>query len=233
MKEIIENAIRLIRKDLERTLEYQPNSIGITSLLYCPLKVEYKKKYPELRSESLAIDDGFMFENMFIPYLEQAVIGKTIRREPTIYATIKNTTISGHPDLVIEDNEKITILEFKAPISIFPQNKDIELPEEEIIVDEDEIFKVSESYITQAKIQKKIAQLYYQKPVDSYLFIKSTADIKRKKKKLLILKPIKEEITEEELYGLIERFKNDKNPRYDWECNYCTFSKVCEVNNKN
>ncbi|MFN3978708.1 MAG: hypothetical protein ACK4J2_08695 [Sulfurihydrogenibium azorense] len=157
--------------------------IGITSLLYCPLKVEYKKKYPELRSESLAIDDGFMFENMFIPYLEQAVIGKTIRREPTIYATIKDTTISGHPDLVIEDNEKITILEFKAPISIFPQNKDIELPEEEIIVDEDEIFKVSESYITQAKIQKKIAQLYYQKPVDSYLFIKSTADIKRKKKK--------------------------------------------------
>lgn len=89
--------------------------IGITSLLYCPLKVEYKKKYPELRSESLAIDDGFMFENMFIPYLEQAVIGKTIRREPTIYATIKDTTISGHPDLVIEDNEKITILEFKAP----------------------------------------------------------------------------------------------------------------------
>lgn len=57
MKEIIENAIRLIRKDLERTLEYQPNSIGITSLLYCPLKVEYKKKYPELRSESLAIDE--------------------------------------------------------------------------------------------------------------------------------------------------------------------------------
>ena len=233
MKEIIEKTLQLIRKDLERTLTYQPNSIGITSLLYCPLKTEYKKQYPELKAESIAIDDGFLFENLFTPYLERILVGKTIKKEPEIYATINDTTISGHPDLIIEEENKITILEFKAPISIFLQNKEIELPEEEVIIDNNNIFKVSENYIEQAKIQKKIAQMFYNKPVESYIFIKSTAEIKRKKKKLLILKPIEEDITEEKLIELVEKFKNDKKPRYDWECNYCSFSKICELKNSN
>lgn len=226
VEERLKEAIKMIREDLKRENELEYEGIGLTSLLYCPLKTEYKKRYPDLRNESITIDDGFLLERTFTPYLSRVFQGK-VHAEPSITAVIKGHTITGHPDFVIEDKE-ITILEFKAPIMSFAK-KQVEIPETDLFVDTQDVFSVSETYILQARIQKRLAREFYKKPVNAYLFIKTTVDINKKKQKLYILKPIHEEATDEEIETLVKNFHENKRPRYEWECSYCPFRKVCEM----
>jgi len=39
-----------------RNISYANGEVGITSLLYYPLKVKYRKLFPEMKSEAIAIE---------------------------------------------------------------------------------------------------------------------------------------------------------------------------------
>jgi len=222
----LKEAIQKMRRDLieKRSLSYEEGSVGITSLIYCPKKVELKRKYPDLRSESNAIDDGYMFENTFEPYLEKVFDGR-VEKDADIPFEIDGFKITGHPDFVIDAGDRIIILEFKAPIFFFV-NEDLEIPDDGFVVDRNKKVNISESYILQTKIQKFITEKYYKKPVEAYLFLKTILqDATRRMQKVYVLRPVDEEITEEELKELVRKFKEDKSPRYHWECYYCIYAK--------
>ncbi len=224
----LKEAVELMRKDLieRRNLNYEEGSIGITSLLYCPIKVEMRKKYPDIRSESNAIDDGYIFENVFEPYIERVFKGRVIKDADIPYE-LDGFKITGHPDFVIETENKVIILEFKAPIFFFSR-EDLEIPEDEFIVDTEKKIKISESYINQVKVQKFITEQYFKKPVEGYLFLKTILQNKNKKmKKVLILRKVEETIDEEYMRKLIEDFRTKKEPRYHWECRYCAYKDLC------
>lgn len=229
MIERLKQAVEMLREDLERRrdLNYTEGSIGITSLLYCPLKVEYKRKYPDLKKKDIAIDDGFIFENTFEPYLEKVFNGSVVK-DADIPFEIDGFKITGHPDFLIEEDGRLIILEFKAPIFV---SVDGELPEEELILDTEGLIKVSEGYIKQVKFQKFIVRQYYGKEVEGYLFIKTTIqDRRRKMRKIFALKPVVEEFTEDDIRQIIREFREEKRPRYDWECKYCPYSDLCHIN---
>ena len=227
----LKKAIELMRKDLveNRDLNYEEGSIGITSLIYCPLKVELRKQYPEMKVESNAIDDGYIFENTLEPYIEKVFNGEVIKDADIPYE-LDGFKITGHPDFVINQKEKVIILEFKAPIAFFTE-EDLSVPEDGFIVDTEGKVKISETYILQTKIQKFITEKYFNKPVEGYLFLKTMIrDRTKRMQKVYVLRPVEETITEEQLRELINDFRTKKYPRYKWECNYCIFLKnqVCQ-----
>ena len=230
VEEKLKEAIRLMRQELRgnRNLSYENGSIGITSLLYCPLKVELREKYPHLQAEGNAIDDGFIFENTLEPFIEKVFDGRVIKDADIPYE-IDGFRITGHPDFVIEQEDKVIILEFKAPIFFFTE-EDLQIPEDGFFVDLEKKVKISEGYIKQTAIQKFITQKHFNKPVEAYLFIKTTLQDKtRRMQKVYILRPVDESITEGDMKNLIKQFKEEKKPRYSWECNYCVYAKegVC------
>ena len=63
---VVEAIIREIFRITEgdRKLEYSEGAIGVTGLIYCPLKAEFREKYPEIKSEGPEISDGFMHEKL-------------------------------------------------------------------------------------------------------------------------------------------------------------------------
>ena len=225
VEEKLKEAVEEMRKALinNRNIKYEKGSIGITSLIYCPLKVEMKRKFPELKSEGNAIDDGFIFENTLEPFLEKVFDGK-VSKDVAIPYEVDGFKINGHPDFLIEEENKVILLEFKAPIFLFSEGLE---EDGEFIVDREGKIKIAESYILQAKIQKFITEKYFRKPVEIYLFIKTILQTRKKGRmsKVYILKPVEDEITEDELKKLIDDFKNKKTPRYKWECSYCVYAK--------
>ncbi len=233
MEERIKQAFKSVILDLKnslkekRELEYEEGSFGITSLLYCPLKTEFKNKYPQVEASSNAIDDGYIFENVIEPFLEKNFKGKVIKDASVSYQ-IDGFNITGHPDFVIEREDEVIVIEFKAPIFLKHSLK--EIPEDEIIFDEEDRVHISSTYILQAQIQKKIVEEHYKKPVRQFLFIKSLLQLNGKMQKVYVVKPVKESITEQKLREIVNRFLTDKSPRYSWECSYCIYKKegICE-----
>lgn len=226
VEEKLQEAVKLMRKDLleKRELNYDEGSIGITSLIYCPLKAKFRKEHPDLRSEANAIDDGFIFENMIEPYITKVFKGKVLKDADIPYE-VDGFRITGHPDFVIEQEDKIIILELKAPVFFF-SSKTLNITESEFIIDTKKEIKISESYILQAKVQKFITEKFYNKPVESYLFLKTTLQESfRKMRKVFIVRKVEESITEKDMLKLINDFKTLQKPRYEWECKYCIYAK--------
>jgi len=214
----------------ERSLSYSEGAVGITSLLSCPLKAELRKKYPDLRTEALEIDDGFLFEREVKDSLK-TLYPKRVKDEFTVTYHAKDVKIEGHVDVVIEGKGKVLALELKHTRFLYHnlQNE----PEE--IVSGDDAYRVAvpEHYITQAAIQKALLQKQFQnKEVVHYLFIKSMISLNgRGFKKTYVIRETKEGFPVEKLETLIDQFLNDKSPRYSWECEYCIYREagVCET----
>ena len=213
-----------------RELEYSEGAVGITSLLYCPLKWELRQKYPDIKPDAVEIDDGYLWERQVKEVLAE-MFGKSFEEEKTLELVIEGVKIEGHLDTFVEQKDKVVGIELKAPKWI-PL---LAVPsiEGNLLLDEERKYtKVNELYITQAKVQRFLLErLYPEKKVEQYIFLKGMAECGRWRKKLYIVYPVSESITEEELREMVRRFKEDKSPRFPTECeSYCEFYRqgICE-----
>lgn len=222
------------RIEEERKEPSYGKGVGITSLIYCPLKWEYKQKYPDIKVQKAEIDDGLAFE-LAMKRILKDLYGSQFVEEKELFYEMDGFIIQGHLDGCIEKEDRVIGLEFKHTKLM----KVIELPEGMEMDDLDVIdiselhllLDVPEHYITQAKIQRFILEKTADKPVEHYLIIKTTlhnVNGPKKLKKAYIQIPVNISIKEQELKDLIERFLNVKEPRFPWECRYCPFVEVCE-----
>ncbi len=221
-------------KDLvieDRIIKYENGEYGITELLQCPYKAELRRKYPEIRSEAPAIDDGFRFEYIVKNALKRKY-GENFKEEVELPLKIGEIKIRGHLDCVIEEKDKITGIELKAPQIILLKKLPDEATKSQIIYDregEDRILLVNPVYKIQAKIEKFVLKrLYPEKDVRLYLFQFGLCKMGTFLRKYYTCYEV-DEISEEELAYLVADFLYNKGPRYHNECEYyCAYNYVCE-----
>ncbi len=224
-KEVI-NKIRQETKE-GRELEYKEEEIGVTALLYCPLKHELRKKYPGVSSSAVEIDDGFVWEKQVKSVLQKLYNGHFIEEYELTYKH-NGQKVRGHLDCVVKTPSAIVGIELKSPKMLLFREVP---PKEELIdgvflIDEDNRYALhNKVYETQALIQKLILSLHFpDKEVKQYLFYKALCVKGSWSKKLYVLSPVKKSITENELKELLEKFATDKSPRFPGECEvYCEF----------
>ena len=95
-----------------RNLEYSDNAVGITSLLYCPMKATLRKEHPEIKSYGLEIDDGFLFENQVKYSLRRRWPKHTIDEYVATYKS-KRLNVEGHVDVVVQGKKTLLGIECK------------------------------------------------------------------------------------------------------------------------
>ncbi len=224
-----EKVVSLIREKTKdgRELVYHEGEVGITSLLACPLKVDFRKEYPEITSEAVEIDDGFVWEGQVKSALRE-IYGDAFKEELELPYECLGVKIRGHLDCVLFFEDRVVGIELKSPRELFVRD----LPEGTFLYDEEGIVKNNPHYYTQAKIQKYLlSKLYPDKEVEQYLFYKAPARKGVKVKKLYVAVPVKEDLTDEEFEEMVRKFKEEKRPRWKGECeHYCPYYKagVCE-----
>ncbi len=236
MREMWEKVVKQIREGVKegRELSYGEGEIGITSLLSCPLKAKLRKEHPDISASAVEIDDGYLWEQQVKSALSE-VFGGKFEDEKDLVDEVEGLKIRGHLDCFIELEDKVIGIELKSPKAVLLKK----FPEDESLIDgvflideEGEYIVHNPLYYTQAKIQKHILKkMYPDKEVEQFLFYKAPVRRGRFEKKLYILAPVKEDITEEEYKELARKFKEDKSPRYPNECtSYCEFYRagVCE-----
>jgi hypothetical protein len=230
IKNVINESKKMITQD--RVLKYEEGEIGITSLLQCPLKVEMRKKYPEIRTEAAAIDDGYRFEHAIKNAL-QRIFGDRFKDEFELPYEAFGQKIRGHLDCVVELDDKVIGLELKAPqLILLKKMPSRECFEKNVIVDSekrDEYLIVNPTYKMQAKIEKFLLQrLYPDKEVELYLFQFGICKYSGLVRKFYTIYEV-EAISEQDLEYLILQFLYDKKPRYKNECEYyCPYNLLCD-----
>ena len=207
-----------------REITYSENAIGITALIFCPLKVEFRRSHPEIKSRSTEIDDGYLFEKQ-VKEAATRLFGKRTLIEPSIpYESRQNVRIEGHPDLLIIGKKKILVLECKAPNFLF---SNISGAEDIIFCKNGQTVSIPPHYLLQSRIQKFLVQNYFtDKEVIHYIFAKALIRRDAKFKKAYIFHETQTSATKEEMEYLIEKFLNEKSPRYPWECRYCPYREA-------
>jgi CRISPR/Cas system-associated exonuclease Cas4 (RecB family) len=226
LKEVIEEIRRQVEE--QREIEYG-KGVGITALLYCPLKWEFRQRYPEIKSYSVEIDDGFAWELAVKEALKNKFGSENVEEEKVLlYKTEDGFTVEGHLDVYVKPlcigielkHTKLTLVDFEVQ------------PDMEDIIETDnplsERIPVNEHYLLQAK-----AELFLLRREDPdaevRLWIKTTLKGKNGRfKKVIYEKVITEPMKEEEFLRLIRDFKEKKEPRYNWECRYCPYKGVCK-----
>lgn len=225
-------------KSFEENEERDENSVGISSLLSCPIKYKLRKQYEdvykELSSDSLEIHDGFLFERDIKSILKQLFGSKFQDEVDLIYEMKideKNTVkIHTYLDCLIELDDFVIAIELKHPkvmvISDFKFEEKFRKSNEYIfIINDDEVIQNSK-YITQAKIEKFILEktLFKDKKVYQFLFYKTLLVGFSLTKKAYLIYEVKDSITEKELYKICDNFLNGKKPNSIFECSYCPFA---------
>jgi len=215
----------------ERELSYYENSFGITEIISCPVKAELRRKGIEPKVEKFEIADGFIFETI-VKFLFLKIFGKEkVEFEKLLdyELTLSNGEkfyINGHLDVFIDYNIKTKIgVEIKNTVLHF-DNKTFGAPDPVIVLDPEDIKRVniSPKYILQARIQRFILErLYPDSNIEQYLLIKTNLRTKTKLGKSLVLYPIVESISEQQLKQICERFYFERKPRAVWECKVCAY----------
>lgn len=230
MKKIFEDLAQEMSEALveDRHLEYPDGTIGITSLLYCPRKVDLRKKYPEIKSYGLEIDDGFLFEGQVKDALQRKWPTSTVDEFVTTYNS-KNggPNIQGHVDVVVKGKNKLLGIECKHT-KILEHNLPYgSIDRKTVMIDDPDLVRricISDTYVEQAAIQKYLLSKQQNKPVDHFLFIKTMMKIPGLGyKKIFILRETTEKYSEEKLERKIHQFCSDPHPRYSWECPFCAY----------
>lgn len=224
----------LMRKSMaqDRSIIHNKNVLGFSSLYKCSKYFQLKQLYPELdTAEANAIDDGLLFEHSWKDAITQAFSDAVVLHEPTIPIEVEGHVLEGHPDFVIEFEDRVIVLEFKAPVLIqhrLPQG--YKLHKSEMLLDIDDYFIVSENYTQQAATQQLAVQTFFNKPTYQYLFLKGVTQIEGKNKKLYILKPVEGKPFDVLSKEVAEFFGEFKGPKYSYECSNCNFkkAKVCD-----
>ncbi len=224
-----EKVVRLIRERTKegRELTYGEGEVGITSLLSCPLKVDFRKQYPDITAEAVEIDDGFVWEGQVKTALRE-LYGDVFRDELELPCECMGVKIRGHLDCALFFEDRVVGIELKSPRELFVKD----LPEDgTFLYDGEGIVRNNPHYYMQAKVQKYLLRkLYPDREVEQYLFYKAPARKGAKVRKLYVVVPVEGEMTDEEFEELVRRFKEDKRPRWKGECeHYCPYyGVVCE-----
>lgn len=225
-------------KSFEGNEERDENSVGISSLLSCPIKYKLKKQYEnvykELSSDSLEIHDGFLFERDIKSIFKQ-LFGNKFKDEVDLIYEVKvdeKNTVKIHTylDCLLEFDDFVIAIELKHPkvmvISDFKYEEKFRKSNEYIfIINDDEVIQNSK-YITQAKIEKFILEktLFKGKRVYQFLFYKTLLVGFSITKKAYLIYEVKDSITERELYEICDNFLNGRKPNSFFECSYCPFA---------
>ena len=234
---LIEDLVFLSRdlmKDKRGSLQYQEDEIGITSLLQCPIKVEMRKKYPDIKGTAPAIDDGFRFETI-TKMAARKKYGENVVEEMDLPYQFSNLPlkIRGHLDLVIfkKETNQILGIELKAPQIVLLKKLPENLQQEFIFDSEKEENYIIPNpiYKIQAKIEKFILQkMYPESEVRVVLFQNSLCKFGTFTKKFYTIYEV-ESIQEAELNYLATEFLYNKAPRFKNECEYyCQYNEVCD-----
>lgn len=199
---------------------YTDNALGITALLYCPLKYHYRQSdFHSNQYSSLEILDGFDFEHTIKTILQTHYDAID---EYVVEYRYKDTKIEGHLDVYVP---KLNVaLELKNMRLI----KSKMLPADTIIFNPSEYgIEITQSYLKQAGIQKTLLDYHTNKTNQVFLVVKTTLiDQSWKSKKVLIIQEAPE-VSLEEINQLIDLFHSEKRPRYPWECKLCPYTSVC------
>jgi len=214
-----------------RELKITPGTIGITTLIRCPQQAKLRLLYPEMKPDTLEIDDGYLHEKI----TKQAILNvypKNTLIEPAVPENpieVENVLIQGHPDVVIEGKKAIIAIEIKC-MNFLPGYR-LPSQHEKFIYGEDaKRLIIPEQYIIQARAQKYLLSLKADKQVIQYLFIKALVKINGRMKKYYVIRQVEDALREEEIRFYARKHATQSSPIWDWECAYCTFNQegLCE-----
>ena len=234
MERIFEIIVNKISESLTegRKLEYSEGAVGITGLIYCPLKHQFRMEHPEVRATGLEIDDGFAFEKQVKDAL-LSLYGSVVKPEYVVEYTSRGQKVEGHIDVVVNGRQKVVAIECKRT-KLAVHNLPFGSVDDTMYISDPGLvsrISISEPYILQSRIQKMLLQRQTKKPVEHWLLIKTLIKVPGSGyKEVLILRQTTEDMTEAELNNIIDDFLNRKEPRYAWECAYCEYRKagLCE-----
>ena len=224
-----EKVVSLIREKTKegRELIYHEGEVGVTSLLACPIKHELRQRYPDITPEAVEIDDGYVWEQQVKEALKE-LYKDAFKEELELPYECMGVKIRGHLDCVLFFEDRVVGIELKSPRELYLR----EFPEEGVFLyDEEGLVKNNPLYYLQAKVQKYLlSKIYPDKDIQQYLFYKAPARRGARVKKLYVVVPIKEDLTDEEFEELVRKFKEDRRPRWKGECeHYCPYyGVVCE-----
>jgi len=227
--------LRKIFEKIERELEYAENSYGITEIISCPVKAKLRRQGIEVEVKNMEIADGFGFENMFkLAVMEFFGLDK-VEPEKLLEYEIEldngeKFKINGHLDIFIdlrEEQNKIIGLELKDTILHFDNFEFGDPPPFKFInPNEGYKFNISSKYILQAKIQRKILEYMYPGvDIETYLIIKTNLRTKSKLRKSILIYPITESISDEQLKEIVKYFVENEKPRLVYECKLCPYKQ--------
>jgi len=238
LKEIQKTAPDKLEKifdKIERELEYEENSYGITEIISCPVKAKLRRQGIEVEVKNIEIADGFGFENMFkLAVMEYFGIDKVEPEKLLEYEVILDNgekfKINGHLDIFIdlrEEKNKIIGLELKDTILHFDNSEFGAPPPFKFIApNESHKFNISSKYILQAKIQRKILEhMYPNVDIETYLIIKTNLRTKSKLRKSILIYPVTESISDEQLKEIVKYFVENEKPRLVYECKLCPYKQ--------
>lgn len=237
-KRVAEEIAR-IGREKRGELPYREGAIGITTLLYCPRKLGFRLKGIELKSESPAIDRGFIIEDAVKEAVKRVFGEEKVYEEKTLSLDIevgdKKLKLDVHPDLTVflEKENEVILVEIKAMNQLISRKLK---PETFVFTnDSDRNYMIPENYIKQAVYQKYVAQKVYKKPVKAYLFIMTTIKARTKTSASYVVVEVNREITDKEFSQTVLDFIRDLEadrpaPRYPWECYFCPYRRegYCE-----
>jgi len=224
----------------ERDLKYRDGAYGITEILQCPIKAQLRRKYEdEIEIKSNEITDGYIFEHL-VKLVTVKLFGKeNVTPEKVLPIDIQidedlTCKIDGHLDIFINLKEHDTIIGLELKSTVLQYNNNMfDKPDRIIFVEPNQIeeYNINEKYILQAQIQRYILeQLYPDKYIEHYLFIKTQLKTRMKLGKTYLVIPITKSIDRNHLYQICREFFYNITPRKHFECKYCIYKKnnLCE-----
>ena len=226
MIEKLKNAIT--QELLQDWEDRNDGGLHVSHLLYCPLKYEHEKTVSPNRTElALEILEGIRFEDWIRQVLHKAYGGNLVEPNTKFSHAYNRTEIIARPDVIIEKDDEVLLFEIKNTQFSYTTK-----PISGIYYDNSNSVYVPEHYVLQVAVYKNILSHHYEKNIRAFIVLLTNTRNGSKLRKSLIVKPIKDTLTDNDIAELVKKFHTDKAPRYSWECSYCPFNEVCQSPNK-
>jgi hypothetical protein len=211
----------------ERRLEYTEGAYGITSLLQCKKKAELRRSFPELTSESVEIDNGFMFEFFVKKILQDITPEGLFFPEFTFLISYEGVFIQPHIDVVIFGKNAVYSLEVKSLKKVQFEK----FPQEDVLTHEQVKRynpQIPEKYVKQAQFQKFFLSQHLKKKIHQLLLVSCLA-VNGNNSKRVFFEYSVDDISEEEVKHHIQKWK-ETIPLDPSECNFCLYYPYCSTN---
>jgi len=217
----------------KREVEYEKGAIGITRLLYCPIKADLSRKF-QIPIKAAAITRGFVFETAAKKAVKKLLPDWEIKEEPSLKKELEiageTLKINGHPDLVALKEKECRIIEIKSVNSLSLTKE----PKEDFLkLKESEVF-LPPYYLLQIRAQMALAKENFGvEDVSAYFLVEGLFEGGGKKRFGYALIEVESPpLTQEEISEIGRKFLKEPAPRWHWECLFCPFGpngeRICE-----